>query len=101
LGDDKLEELLFPINDKQNALSRLRPEYAYIHQEMKRDGATLTVLHEEYIAKYPNGVGYSRFTDGYAIFKKKLKPSLRKIYQAGEFAFVDYAGIKKKTKYKY
>lgn len=98
-GDDKLEELLFPIDENKNALRRPKPDYAYIHQEMKRDGATLTVLHEEFIADYPNGIGYSQFTGGYAFFKKKLMPSMRKIYQAGEFTFVDYAGIKKKTKY--
>jgi transposase len=99
LGDDKLEALLFPITENKNVLCRPRPEYSHIHQEMKRDGATLTVLHGEYLDAYPNGIGYSRFTDGYAFFKKKLKPSLRKIYQAGEFTFVDYAGIKNTTKY--
>lgn len=99
LGDDKLEQLLFPVPVSEKEHKKPKPDYNYVYQQMKLDGATRTTLHEEFLEKYPDGIGYSQFTTDFALFVKKLKPSMRKIYHAGEFAFVDYAGIKNKTRY--
>lgn len=98
-GDDELEETLFPVTVTGKKHKKPKPDYAYVYQQMKLDGATLTTLHEEFLDMHPDGIGYSQFTTDYALFVKKLKPSMRKIYHAGEFSFVDYAGIKNKTRY--
>src|SRR5436190_2711798 len=54
LDDAQLEALLFP-----HALARptsyAAPDFALIHQELKRKGVTLTLLWEEYRAAHPDG----------------------------------------------
>ena len=55
LNDDvtnvDLEQLLFP--DKHKASSQYaKPDYPYIHRELARPGVILTLLWEEYCAKY-------------------------------------------------
>lgn len=92
LGDDVLKKRLFPVDGLKGLVRRDAPNFALIHQEMKRADATLVVLHEEYLAHHPDGICYSHFTDGYRTFKKRLNPSMRQTYHAGEFVFVDYAG---------
>lgn len=68
-------------------------DFAVIHAEMKRKGATLRVLHDEWVtSRGEEQLSYSRFCALYNEFKKSLKISLRQSYQYGELAFVDYAG---------
>ena len=91
LDDAQLEDRLFP----QLAINLLRkpePDWAVIHQEMKRKGATLQVLHEEFLADQPHGIGYSLFCERFREWAKGLKGYLRQVHIAGERAFVDYAG---------
>lgn len=91
LDDAQLEDRLFP----QLAINLLRkpePDWAVIHQEMKRKGATLQVLHEEFLADQPHGIGYSLFCERYRDWAKCLKRYLRQVHIAGERVFVDYAG---------
>jgi len=89
LSDRELELLLFP---KVDTIKSECPDWAYIHTEMKKKGATLAVLHEEYIAYKLSGIGYSHFCRQYKKFTKKLPASARLTHQAGEKIMVDYAG---------
>lgn len=93
LDDFALEEMLFPAAAKDAVARHPQPDWDAIHLECKRHkGATLKVLHEEYMHANPDGMGYSRFCQLYEKHVKKLRPYLRQSYRAGEFAFVDFAG---------
>lgn len=92
IDDVELEHRLFPPAPSVKSGRKSEPDWAMVHQEMKRKGATLMVLHSEYLAEYPNGMGYSMFCLRYQEFKGLLKRSMRQIHIAGERVFVDYAG---------
>ena len=92
LDDGGLERRLY-----QQALARtsayIEPDYAQVHQELKRKGVTLTLLWEEYRASV--GVAafqYTAFCTRYKAWSGKLKRSMRQIHRAGEKLFADYAG---------
>ena len=61
LDDAALEARLFPraapVHD------RVRPDCAYIHREIKRDGVTLQHLWEEYAQVHPHGYRRAQFCD--------------------------------------
>ena len=56
LDDAQLEDRLFPPL-AVNLHRKPEPDWSVIHQEMKRKGATLQVLHEEFLADQPNVSG--------------------------------------------
>ena len=60
LDDTALEARLFrrpaPVRE------RVRPDCAYIHRELKRDGVTLHLLWEEYVQVHPDGYRYTQFS---------------------------------------
>lgn len=91
LDDAQLEAKLFP-----TAMLRLKrkeePDWAYVHQELKRKGATLVALHGEYLDANPDGLRRTQFCDRYRQWRKGLKSYLRQTHVAGERVFVDYAG---------
>ena len=91
LDDAQLEQLLFP-PAAAKMRRKIEPDWALIHGELKRKGATLQALHGEYLAGQPDGVGYSHFCNGYRTWAKTLKRYLRQTHVAGERVFVDYAG---------
>ncbi|MGZ5000600.1 MAG: IS21 family transposase [Methylomonas sp.] len=94
LTDDALHRLLSGIDQPTTASGRyVAPDYATIHQELKRKGVTLQLLWHEYRAEQgASGYAYSQFCTLYRQFKRSLKRSMRQTHQAGEKLFVDYAG---------
>lgn len=93
LDDAMLEQKLFPIVPTAAPVRKPEPDWAMVHQELKRSkGATLTVLHEEYLAEHPGGMAYSLFCQRHREFQQTLKRTMRQTYVAGERVFVDYAG---------
>ena len=99
LDDADLEALLFPpirstdASGKNSTSSRKpEPNWGQIHLDMKRKGATLTVLHGEYLATYPQGICYSLFCERYNQYLGSIKKSMRQVHVAGEKVFVDYVG---------
>lgn len=92
MDDAELEQRLFPASAVKTA-RKPQPDWAQIHQELKKKWATLQGLHEEYLAEYPDGMGRSHFCQCYREWAKGLKRYLRQTYQAGERVFVDYAGL--------
>ncbi|WP_045366611.1 IS21 family transposase [Mycoavidus cysteinexigens] len=69
------------------------PDYAWIHQELKRKGVTLQLLWEEYCAQCPGRpYSYTSLCVHYRAWAKTLKRSMRQVHRAGEKLFVDYAG---------
>jgi transposase len=71
---------------------RVRPDCAYIHRELKRDGVTLQLLWEEYVQVHPSGYRYTQFCELYRQWAKRLRPSMRQVHRAGEKTFIDFSG---------
>jgi transposase len=69
------------------------PDYAQVHQELKRKGVTLILLWEEYRQAAGDGAyQYTAFCTHYRAWAGKLKRSMRHTHRAGEKRFADYAG---------
>lgn len=92
LEDADLEARLFPVKIKQQRRQQQPINWFHIHEELKRKGATLRVLHEEYLGDYPDGLSYSQFCHRYREFAGGLKSYMRQASVAGERVQVDYAG---------
>jgi transposase len=91
MNDARLDALLYPPPDPAS-IQRPMPDWAQVHQDMKRKGVTLILLWQEHKAQSPDGFQYSRFTELYRIWRGKLNASMRQTHLAGEKLFVDYAG---------
>jgi transposase len=92
LSDEELQARLYP-PPRLRSSARCEPDYAALHQELKRPGVTLQLLWEEYRAGAgEQGYRYSAFCDKYRAWARGLKRSMRQLHPAGERLFVDYAG---------
>ena len=94
LDEVELERALHPGGPASAVLAGYaQPDFALLHQELKRKGVTLALLWEEYVRAHAGPTyRYSRFCDHYREFARRLKPSMRQVHRAGEKLFVDYAG---------
>ena len=88
LSDEDLDARLY-----RPALSRsshqLAPDFALVHQELKRAGVTLMLLWEEYARDNPLAYKYTSFCIKYRAFAATQARSMRQIHIAGEKLFVD------------
>ena len=73
---------------------RQLPDWAKIHQELRRKGVTLQLLWQEYRQDHPEGYGRSQFCHLYRRWASKVDPVLRQHHQPGDKLFVDWAGQK-------
>jgi transposase len=94
LSDDALERALYGPASTEVEGARPAPDVAWIHQELRRPGVTLELLHLEYLAAHPTGYRYSAFCDRYRAWRARQRLSMRQVHKAGEKAFVDYAGMR-------
>jgi transposase len=92
LDEAALEARLFPPPTPQGAVAHLAPDWAIVHQELKRKGVTLSLLWQEYKAQTPGGFQYSWFCQAYRAWATTLDVVMRQSHRAGEKLFVDYAG---------
>jgi transposase len=70
-----------------------QPDYAAIHQELKRKGVTLQLLWEEYEKTHgQSAYRYSQFCVHYHEYRGRLARSMRQVHRAGEKVFIDYSG---------
>ena len=69
-----------------------RPDFAYLHEELRRRGVTRLLLWEEYKAAHPDGWQYSVFCDQYRRWLATQELVLRQEHAPGDKLFVDYAG---------
>jgi transposase len=92
LDEVTLEARLFPAHTAKGTLAPLAPDWASVHQELKRKGVTLLLLWQEYKAHTPDGFQYSWFCQAYRAWAGKLDVVMRQSHRAGEKLFVDYAG---------
>lgn len=68
------------------------PDFTYINDQMKIRDMTLKQLWIEFKETEPEGVSYSRFMKLYNQWLKKLHPSMRQHYTAGQTLLVDFCG---------
>lgn len=93
LDDAALEARLFPGNGEDPTRCRPEPDWAEIHQELRKKGVTLHLLWLEYKAQNPDGYQYSRFCERYHHWRQLLDIPMRQVHRAGEKVFVDWAGL--------
>ena len=95
LSDEDLEARLFRPAVPRSS-HQLAPDFALVHQELKRVGVTLELLWEEYARdlgdKSALAYKYTSFCIKYRAFAQSLKRSMRQTHIAGEKLFVDYSG---------
>lgn len=89
--EDLYSKLFLPVN--HDVVKRTRPDWEWVHKELRRKGVTLLLLWREYRAIHSDGIGYTRFCVEYATYAKSNSPVMRQIHKAGEKCFVDYAGM--------
>jgi len=85
----RLQPPSVPVTDKFPT-----PNFADIHQSLRRKGVTLQLLWEEYAAAVQPATpySYSHFCVLYRAWQQRLSPTLRQTHTPGEKLFVDYAG---------
>lgn len=94
LDDDEISQILFPEKSLPKSYkSRPIPDVEYIHKEITKKGVTFELLWQEYKEMHPDGYGCSQFKEYYYKYKRKLNPTMRQTYVAGEKMFVDYSGL--------
>jgi transposase len=91
LSDEALEARLYrpPLPRSSHQLA---PDFALVHQELKRPGVTLMLLWEEYARDNALAYKYTSFCIKYREYARAQQRSMRQIHIAGEKLFVDYAG---------
>jgi transposase len=93
MTDAALEAKLFAdAGTKQGHRRHVEPDWATIHQELKRKHVTLSILWDEYIEGNPEGYRYSRFCELFRSWEAKLSVTMRQTHVGGDKLFVDYAG---------
>jgi transposase len=93
LSESQLRRNLFPPESSSPEPVYAPPDFAAIHQELKRKGVTRQLLWEEYAAANPdNHYQYTQFCFHYQQWRSRLRLSMRQVHRAGEKMFVDYAG---------
>ncbi len=92
LSEGEVEERLFPACAQQTGREIAQPDWAKIHQELRRKSVTLSLLWVEYRQAHPEGYSYSQFCHRYRTWSKGLNPTMRQQHRAGEKLFIDYAG---------
>jgi len=92
LSDGELEGRLFVPAGFHDGPTKPVPDWAKVHEELKRRGVSLVILWEEHRAECAHGHGYSHFCELYSQWRKRLSPTMRQTHLAGDKLFVDWAG---------
>ncbi len=93
IDERTLGRLMFPTQPLTGQRRFVEPDYANVHQELKRKGLTKQLLWQEYRQQHPSdGYSYAQFCHRYLEWLGKQKRSMRQMHRAGEKLFVDYCG---------
>lgn len=90
MSQAQLDERLF--SQRPYRTDRPQPDFATIHQELRKKHVTLQLLWAEYKQDFAQGYQYSQFCELYKKWKRKIDVVLRREHRAGEKLFVDWAG---------
>ena len=96
MSDQELETLFGQIdvpktNTRLEALQSILPE---VEKQLKRKGATLTMLWKQYRVSHPDGYELTQFYRYYKIFTGRVKPVMHIEHKAGDKMYIDFAGEK-------
>lgn len=91
MTDEELSRMVRSLT-KDLKPSRALPDYAWVHQELKKKSVTMNLVWQEYKAAHPEGYQETQFRQYYYKFARSLQVSMRQRHKAGESMFVDYAG---------
>ena len=91
--DLDLESCLFPPPAATPVDRRPLPDWAQVHQELRRKGVTLFLLWQEYKSAHPDGFQYAWFCDAYRDWRGRSDLVMRQTHRAGEKLFVDFSGM--------
>ncbi len=93
LDDTRLTELFYPGAAPGGAARCEVPDWAAVHDELRRPHVTKRLVWEEYTERYPNrAYSYSQFCDRYRHWLGRQHRTMRQTHTAGEKCFVDYGG---------
>jgi transposase len=93
LSAEELECRLYPPASRPATWpDRPEPDWAAVHEELKRRDMTLSLVWQEYREQQADGYQYSRFCDLYRAWRGKLDLCMRQVHRPGEKLFVDYCG---------
>ena len=94
MTDQALQSLFYP--ERINRSERKEPDYQYIHNELAKDGVTLTLLWSEYCETcYAEGaIPYmsTQYCDKYRNWARLTKATMRIKHKPGNAIMVDWAG---------
>lgn len=90
--DDEAWRTALDTHDRSIAVRKPAPDWAWVHEEMKRPDATLEQLWREWRQSCPDGIAYTQFSLGYRVWTRNLHVVMRKVHRPGEKLFVDFAG---------
>lgn len=87
---------IFQDNKKENSekYTQLYDELPHILKKFQFTGMTKQYAWQEYIKKYPDGYGYSRFCHHLQIWEEANNVSMKQHHKPGDKLFVDYTGKK-------
>jgi transposase len=93
--DEDLERALYPRKPDTSRSTAPVIDFAAVHASLKQSGATLAILHQEWLLQTSdvNQISYSQYCKLYRRFKKSLQLSMRKVDEYGDVAYVDYSGV--------
>jgi len=102
---DEVERLSDAALDKLFGLSQPKPEeprkkelhsyFPELERKLRKPGATRRNLwQKDYIARFPNGYGFTQFTTCYSTWLKVKNPVMHIEHKAGDKMYIDFAGKK-------
>jgi len=95
IDDNTLVEKMYGSNTTQRTNNTLEPDVKELVKEMvKTKHVTMKLLHEEYKAQNPSGIGYTQFCSRIRSHQKKTRIWMPQLHKAGEALFVDWVGEK-------
>ena len=97
MKDDELKNKIYPNSNPYRDVQE--PDLEWIDHEMKtHKNMTMTILHQEYLEKYPNGLKYTQFCERYRNYIESRKISMHVERKCGERMEIDWVGDKLKYK---
>jgi transposase len=96
MSDSELSSM-FHVNKSPSATQRqldLEAMLPGLCKQLKRKGVTREQLHKQYLEKYPDGYGRSRFNNFIYLYLGQSHPVMHINHKAGEKMYIDFAGEK-------
>ena len=94
LSDKQLAEMLFPVASTKPVYKK--PDYAYVHKDLQKDGVTLNLLWLEYCEACRNAgeMPYqsTQFNKYYSEYVAKTNATMHLSHKPSEILQVDWAG---------